>query len=101
TASDSERLFRVSKGLLAGNVFDWGAQKVVEMMESSEGLSFGAAVSSIPERPWLVDSYDDFKNSLESKSYNCAAIFVDNSGADFVLGVIPFARELIRRGSKA
>ncbi|RCN36574.1 putative pantothenate kinase, partial [Ancylostoma caninum] len=100
TASDSERLFRVSKGLLAGNVFDWGAQKVVEMMESSEGLSFDVAVSSIPERPWLVDSYDDFKSSLESKSYNCAAIFVDNSGADFVLGVIPFARELIRRGSK-
>ncbi|EYC19298.1 hypothetical protein Y032_0024g1002 [Ancylostoma ceylanicum] len=100
TATDSERLFRVSKGLLAGNVFDWGAQKVVEMMESSEGLSFDAAVSAIPERPWLVDSYDDFKNSVESKSYNCAAIFVDNSGADFILGVIPFARELIRRGSK-
>ncbi|KAK6766060.1 hypothetical protein RB195_025772 [Necator americanus] len=98
--ADPERLFRVSKGLLAGNVFDWGAQKVVEMMESSEGLSFDAAVSSIPERPWLIDSYDEFKKSLDSKPYHCAAIFVDNSGADFVLGVIPFARELIKRGTK-
>ncbi|KHJ94292.1 pantothenate kinase [Oesophagostomum dentatum] len=103
-ADDSVRLFRVSKGLLAGNVFDWGAQKVVEMMESSEGLSFDAAVSSIPgyylERPWLIDMYEDFKHSLDVKPYRCAVIFVDNSGADFVLGVIPFARELIRRGSK-
>ncbi|VDM75007.1 unnamed protein product [Strongylus vulgaris] len=115
----SERLFRVAKGLLAGNVFDWGAQKVVEMMESEEGLPFDVAVTSIPacrylldpfviaflivdllERPWLIDSYDEFKTTLNSKSYNCAAIFVDNSGADFVLGVIPFARELLKRGTK-
>ncbi|KHJ79124.1 hypothetical protein OESDEN_21238 [Oesophagostomum dentatum] len=44
--------------------------------------------------------YEDFKHSLDVKPYRCAVIFVDNSGADFVLGVIPFARELIRRGSK-
>ncbi|KAK5965626.1 Pantothenate kinase 4 [Trichostrongylus colubriformis] len=86
-----ERLHRVALGLLAGNVFDWGAQK---------GLSFADAVSSIPERPWLIDTYDEFKSSLNSKPYNCAAIFVDNSGADFILGVIPFARELLKRGSR-
>ena len=28
------------------------------------------------------------------------AIFVDNSGADLLFGVIPFARELARHGSK-
>ncbi|KAK6060715.1 hypothetical protein COOONC_01625 [Cooperia oncophora] len=95
---NDERLHRVALGLLAGNVFDWGAQKVIEMMESSEGLSFSTAVSSIPERPWLIDSYDEFQSSLKAKQYNCAAIFVDNSGADFILGVIPFARELLRRG---
>ncbi|VDO58490.1 unnamed protein product [Haemonchus placei] len=97
---DDERLLRVASGLLAGNVFDWGAQKVIEMMESSKGLSFSAAVSSLPSRPWLIDSFDEFQSSLNSKPYNCAAIFVDNSGADFILGVIPFARELLRRGSR-
>ncbi|PIO55022.1 hypothetical protein TELCIR_23600, partial [Teladorsagia circumcincta] len=51
-------------------------------------------------RPWLIDSYDEFQSSLKLKPYNCAAIFVDNSGADFILGVIPFARELLRRGSR-
>lgn len=43
-----ERLFMVSKGILAGNVFDWGAQKVVEMMQSSEGLSFNKAIAQVP-----------------------------------------------------
>lgn len=28
-----------------------------------------------------------------------AVIFVDNSGADVVLGILPFARELLRRGT--
>lgn len=31
--------------------------------------------------------------------HKCAVIFVDNSGADFILGIVPFARELIRRGT--
>lgn len=29
-----------------------------------------------------------------------AVIFVDNSGADIILGILPFARELLRRGTK-
>jgi uncharacterized protein with ATP-grasp and redox domains len=29
-----------------------------------------------------------------------AVIFVDNAGADVVLGILPFARELLRRGTK-
>ena len=27
-------------------------------------------------------------------------IFVDNSGADIILGILPFARELLRRGAQ-
>lgn len=29
-----------------------------------------------------------------------AVIFVDNSGADVILGILPFARELLRRGTQ-
>lgn len=32
-------------------------------------------------------------------SFSQAVIFVDNSGADIILGVLPFARELLRRGT--
>lgn len=32
--------------------------------------------------------------------YFQAIIFVDNSGADIILGILPFARELLRRGTE-
>lgn len=52
------------------------------------------------ERPWLEDSYDQFEQRYMSQRYRCAVIFVDNSGCDCILGVIPFARELARAGTK-
>lgn len=51
-------------------------------------------------RPWLVDNLDDWIQRLRGKSHKCAAIFVDNSGMDVVLGVIPFALELLKRQTK-
>lgn len=37
---------------------------------------------------------------LQGEPHKCAVIFVDNSGVDIILGVIPFARELLKRGTK-
>lgn len=48
-------------------------------------------------------------SALISLCWNCnglllpifqAVIFVDNSGADIILGILPFARELLRRGTQ-
>ena len=36
----------------------------------------------------------------QGPSYYCAAIFVDNSGVDLVLGILPFARALLKRGTR-
>lgn len=36
----------------------------------------------------------------QGSAHKCAVIFVDNSGVDIVLGVMPFARELLNRGTK-
>lgn len=36
----------------------------------------------------------------QGPSYNCAAIFVDNSGVDLVLGILPFARALLKWGTR-
>uniref|UniRef100_A0A7N6F8X5 4'-phosphopantetheine phosphatase n=1 Tax=Anabas testudineus TaxID=64144 RepID=A0A7N6F8X5_ANATE len=52
-----ERQFALVRGVLAGNVFDWGAKA-------------------------------------------CALFFVDNSGVDIILGVMPFVRELLSRGTE-
>lgn len=52
-------------------------------------------------RPWLQDDLDDWINRLETEPpHKCAAIFVDNSGVDIVLGILPFARDLLQRGTK-
>ncbi|KAL7981514.1 hypothetical protein Chor_002410 [Crotalus horridus] len=79
-----ERQFALVKGLLAGNVFDWGAK----------------AVSDLSERPWLVDSYSEWVERLKAPAHKCALIFADNSGIDIILGVFPFIRELLCRGTE-
>ena len=35
-SDDHERSLKLARGLLAGNVFDWGAKEVVEIMEKGE-----------------------------------------------------------------
>ncbi len=36
---------------------------------------------------------------MQGRPYNCAVMFVDNSGIDIILGIFPFARELLNRGT--
>lgn len=88
----------VARCLLAGNVFDWGAKEVVKMMSSETGLSFQSAIAHVENRPWLFDGFDSFYQ--KHKEYKSVLIFVDNSGFDYILGIIPFARELLRNGAK-
>lgn len=53
-----------------------------------------------------MDNYDAFKErmlgSREEKPspHRRALLFVDNAGADIVLGMLPLARELLRRGTE-
>ena len=47
----------------------------------------------------MCDNYDEWRQRLNDKPHKCAVIFVDNSGADIILGVLPFVRELIKRGT--
>ncbi|KAF8378279.1 hypothetical protein HHK36_029618 [Tetracentron sinense] len=53
-----------------------------------------------------VDNFDIFKERMLGSgdkkpcSHRRALLFVDNSGADVVLGMLPLARELLRRGTE-
>lgn len=88
---------QLALGLLAGNVFDWGAKEVALLMESGQGLRFEDALKFVQPRPWLVDNLDEWKERMKLKKLHiCAAIFIDNSGMDVVLGIIPFVQELLR-----
>ena len=83
----------MSRGMLAGNVFDWGAKEVALLMESDSGLKFDDALKFVRPRPWLVDDLDEWTSRLvDTPSHQCAAIFIDNSGVDVVLGIVPFVQ---------
>ncbi len=38
--------------------------------------------------------------ALQGPPHKLAVIFVDNSGVDIILGMFPFVRELLSRGTK-
>ncbi|CAD6204297.1 GSCOCG00009904001-RA-CDS [Cotesia congregata] len=96
----AEKLRALILGVLAGNIFDWGAKEVANIMESST-FRFEDAQNKIPGRPWLEDNLDEWVMRLEQDPpHKCAAIFVDNSGVDIVLGILPFVRDLLQRGTK-
>ncbi|CAL8383498.1 unnamed protein product [Boreogadus saida] len=95
-----EKQFALVRGVLAGNVFDWGAKAVSDVLETDPEFGFEQAKQKLEERPWLVDSYDQWLQRLKGPPHKCAVFFVDNSGMDIILGVMPFVRELLRRGTE-
>jgi type II pantothenate kinase len=100
TLAWEEREIELAYGMLAGNVFDWGAKEVALIMEK-EGLNFDHAKRLIGPRPWLMDSLDQWVERIRTgPAHRCAAIFIDNSGADVVLGILPFVVAMLRRGTQ-
>ncbi|XP_046881430.1 4'-phosphopantetheine phosphatase isoform X2 [Hypomesus transpacificus] len=95
-----QRQFALVRGLLAGNVFDWGAKAVSDVLESDPEFGFEQAKRQLEERPWLVDAFDQWLERLKGPPHKCALFFVDNSGIDIILGVFPFVRELLSRGTE-
>ncbi|XP_051932922.1 4'-phosphopantetheine phosphatase isoform X1 [Hippocampus zosterae] len=95
-----QRQFALVRGVLAGNVFDWGAKAVSDVLDSDPEFGFEEAKRQLEERPWLVDSYDQWLQRLKGRPHKCALFFVDNSGVDIILGVMPFVRELLSRGTE-
>jgi type II pantothenate kinase len=98
--AEPDRLQAVIHGALAGNIFDMGVPATAErMMEKT--LSFIHTRDQLPTRPWLVDDFDLLaRRMLTGPAPRKAVLFVDNAGADFVLGMLPLARYLAQRGAQ-
>ncbi|CAK1548454.1 unnamed protein product [Leptosia nina] len=92
---DRQKWLALCSGILAGNMFDWGAQAVTSIL----GCGLTEALQKIQKRPWLYDGLDKWLDKLQTTVHHCAAVFVDNSGVDVVLGVLPFVRGLLLRGT--
>ena len=72
---------------------------VMEMLRKGE-LDFLTAKATVG-RPAKFDTSKALRERLlAGPAYQKAVIFVDNSGADIVLGIIPFARYLLSKGTK-
>ncbi|CAJ2628237.1 unnamed protein product [Trifolium pratense] len=96
---EGKRLENLVRGIFAGNIFDLGSPQLAEAF-SRDGMSFSVTCETLLPRPWIIDDLDTLKMRWSKKSWKKVIVFVDNSGADIILGILPFARELLRRGSQ-
>lgn len=92
-----ELLLTLVRGIFAGNIFDMGAGSTVGLYERGE-LDFFKVRTGLPDRPWCVDDFDALAARWANHRYRKAVMFIDNAGADFVLGMLPLARHLLQRG---
>ncbi|KAJ1729003.1 hypothetical protein LPJ61_003732 [Coemansia biformis] len=93
-----ERVRQLLHNVLAGNMFDWGSTALREELASGS-LDLSRARARIHWKSQF-DNTDAFVRRLElGGAYARAVVFVDNSGADVCLGVLPFARLLAQQGT--
>jgi type II pantothenate kinase len=97
--SDAEQRAAVVRGLFAGNIFDLGASKTIDMFADTQ-VDFHGTLAKLKPRPWFIDDMDAWLTRLEGPAHRAALIFVDNAGPDVVLGIMPFARLLLERGTR-
>lgn len=105
------------KSALFINMFSWNIWKVYRgydhlLFPDSDGYTCSVALTPAPSdfysllswfilgRPWLFDDFDAWLSRVsQPKPYKCAVIFCDNSGVDIILGIFPFAQQLLSMGT--
>jgi type II pantothenate kinase len=98
--SGLEQVTAMVEGIFAGNIFDMGVEETAKAM-LGEGIDFFRTRQRLPKRPWMMDDFDALaERLLDERPYRKAVVFVDNAGADFMLGMAPFMRWLARRGTR-
>ncbi|PHU23756.1 Pantothenate kinase 2 [Capsicum chinense] len=114
--TEDMRLLTLIEGVLAANIFDWGSRACVDLYHKGTIIEIYRMSRKKMQRPWRaserknnirrVDNFDAFKERMlgsgdrKPQPHKRALLFVDNSGADIVLGMLPLARELLRRGTE-
>ncbi|KAL4384520.1 hypothetical protein GQ457_15G000750 [Hibiscus cannabinus] len=103
---EETRLLTLIEGVLAANIFDWGSRACVDLYHKGTIIEIYRMSRNKMQRPWRANDFDKFKERMlgsegkKPKPHKRALLFVDNSGADVVLGMLPLARELLRRGTE-
>lgn len=97
---DRQRREELMRGVFAGNIYDQGATETNAMFAGGKSVDFHDVRHRLKARPWLCDDLDAWLDRLEGEGHGRALVFIDNAGPDIVLGMIPFCRELLRRGTR-
>lgn len=87
------------RNVFAGNVFDFGTPTISNA--GAQPPDFHDSVENTKPRPWLIDDFDPLLKDLLNgppMKWAKAVIFLDNAGNDFILGIMPLARELALEG---
>ncbi|MEO1237072.1 MAG: ARMT1-like domain-containing protein [Planctomycetota bacterium] len=95
---EDARRVAVVEGVFAGNIYDLGATETVSMF-TDQRVDFRAVRAKLKPRPWRFDGLDAWLSRLNGPAHRAAVLFVDNAGPDMTLGMLPLARELLRRGT--
>ncbi|KAB2609337.1 pantothenate kinase 2 [Pyrus ussuriensis x Pyrus communis] len=104
--SEEARLLTLIEGVLAANIFDWGSRACVDLYHKGTIIEIYRMSRNKMQRPWRVDDFDVFKERMlgsgdkKPRPHKRALLFVDNAGADVILGMLPLARELLRHGTE-
>ncbi|XP_050376335.1 pantothenate kinase 2 [Argentina anserina] len=104
--SEETRMLSLIEGVLAANIFDWGSHACVDLYHKGTIIEIYRMSRDKMHRPWRVDDFDVFQKRMfgfgdkKPRPHKRALLFVDNAGADVVLGMLPLARELLRRGTE-
>eukprot|EP00835_Amoeboradix_gromovi_P003710 NODE_256_length_12667_cov_0.196292.p1 type:complete len:622 gc:universal NODE_256_length_12667_cov_0.196292:11784-9919(-) len=84
--------------VLAGNMFDWGSTEVSDLVEKGAEM-FGSILNEMVISP-VYNDMDRLASALSDKSYSKCILFVDNSGCDIILGMLPLTRYLLSKGTE-
>lgn len=95
--NEEEASLAVIEGVLAGNIFDMGAEATAKQFLTGT-VDFFATRRKLPPRPWVVDDVDALRKYVLTSEPGKLVFFVDNAGADFLLGALPLMRWLAKRG---
>lgn len=95
TAASDTQLELLAAGLLAGNLADAGALVAMDRLIAA-GSDFGKLREHLPPRPWWIDHAGRwFAAATGPGPRRRVAWFVDNSGCDICLGVLPMVRWML------
>lgn len=89
--NENERWMQLFNGIFAGNIFDWGALAVTQILECDKNFGLNEAMKRIQPRPWLIDGFDGWMKRIEVsfifKRWQCMHVIrLNDKKFNFYLG---------------